>query len=79
MSEREYTQRLMTLNVVSNVADYVCKISRNLDRCVFSALWINCFKDLFFEGKKKKKGLENYAMHYKIRLYVNAVVAGSQI
>ena len=30
-----------------------------------------------FEGKKK--GLENYAMHYKIRLYVNAVVAGSQI
>ena len=36
--ERENTQRLMMLNVVSNVADYICKISRNLDRCVFSAL-----------------------------------------
>ena len=41
-SERENTQRLMTLKVVSNVADYVCKISGNLDRCVFSALWLEC-------------------------------------
>ena len=50
-----------------------------LANLIQKALVWSLFQGPVFEGKKKKKGLENYAMHYKIRLYVNAVVAGSQI